>query len=211
MPALERYNGCVLPLAWAAFVAASPIPGPTDAALTDAARVVPDIVIDLRYATPSNFLGRAVYPPDARCLLLRPVAERLARAAHRLRSRGLRLRVYDCYRPLAVQREMWRLVPRKGFVADPAKGSNHNRGAAVDVGLSAADGSEVELPTPFDEFGPRARAGATAGVSAAARRNRDLLRAAMEAEGFRVNRSEWWHFDAPEARGAPIRDVPLAP
>lgn len=201
----------MLPLAWAALVAAARIPGPADAALVDATHFVPDAVIDLRYATSSNFLGRAVYPPGARCLLLRPVAERLARAADRLRARGLRLRVYDCYRPLAVQREMWRLVPRKGFVADPAKGSNHNRGAAVDVGLSAPDGSEVELPTPFDAFGPRARAGATAGVSATARRNRDLLRAAMEAERFRVNRSEWWHFDAPEARGAPIRDVPLEP
>jgi D-alanyl-D-alanine dipeptidase len=102
-------------------------------------------------------------------------------------------------------------VPRKGFVADPAKGSNHNRGAAVDVGLAAPDGSEVALPTAFDAFEPRARADATRGVSAAARKNRDLLRAAMEAEGFRVNRMEWWHFDAPEARGAPVLDAPLAP
>jgi D-alanyl-D-alanine dipeptidase len=198
----------VIPIAWAALLAAAPARAP---ALADAALAVPDAVVDLRYATPSNLLGRAVYPADARCLLLRPVADRLARAAARLRSAGLRLRLYDCYRPLAVQRELWKRVPRRGFVADPAKGSNHNRAAAVDVGLSRADGSEAELPTAFDAFEPRARADATEGISPAARRNRDLLRRAMEAEGFRVNRMEWWHFDAPEARGAPILDVPLAP
>jgi zinc D-Ala-D-Ala dipeptidase len=196
----------VIALAWAALLAAAPA-----RPLVDATESVPDAVVDLRYATESNFLGRAVYPPGARCLLLRPVADRLARAAARLRPAGLRLRLYDCYRPLAVQREMWRRVPRRGFVADPAKGSNHNRAAAVDVGLARADGSEVELPTAFDAFEPRARADATAGVPAAARRNRERLRRAMQAEGFRVNRMEWWHFDAPEARGAPVLDVPLVP
>ncbi|BDG02740.1 M15 family metallopeptidase [Anaeromyxobacter oryzae] len=181
------------------------------AALVDVSALVPDAVVDLRYATAANFLGRAVYPPDARCLVRADVAARLARAAERLRTRDLRLRLYDCYRPLAVQREMWRLVPRRGWVADPRHGSNHNRAAAVDVGLSTADGREAELPTAFDAFEPRARADAAAGIPSVARVNRDLLRAAMEAEGFRVNRAEWWHFDAPEARGAPILDVPLAP
>jgi D-alanyl-D-alanine dipeptidase len=194
----------VIALAWAALLAAAP------ARLADVAATIPDAVIDLRYATASNFLGRAVYPAGARCLLLPPVAERLARAAARLRARGLRLRVWDCYRPLAVQREMWRRVPRRGFVADPARGSNHNRAAAVDVALARPDGGEVELPTAFDAFEPRARADATEGVSRAARRHRGLLRAAMEAEGFRVNRMEWWHFDAPEARGAPLLEVDLA-
>ncbi len=203
----------MIALTWAAFLAAAPAQGLAAPApgLADVAHAVPDAVVDLRYATPSNILGRAVYPAGARCLLISPVADRLARAAARLRRHGLRLRLWDCYRPVAVQREMWRLLPRKGFVADPAKGSNHNRAAAVDVGLAAADGAEVELPTAFDAFERRARAGATAGISPAARRNRDLLRAAMEAEGFRVNRMEWWHFDAPEARRAPVLDVPLAP
>ena len=196
----------MISLVWAALLAVAPAPP-----LVDVARALPDAVVDLRYATRSNFLGRAVYPPDARCLLLPAVTDRLARAAARLRERGLRLRLYDCFRPLAVQREMWRLFPRKGFVADPARGSNHNRGAAVDVGLAGADGSEVELPTAFDAFERRARADATEGVSPAARRHRDLLRAAMEEAGFRVNRMEWWHFDAPEARGAPVLDARLSP
>lgn len=189
-------------------VAAAPRP-PAD--VVDAARAIPDAVLDLRYATPRNFVGRAIYPEGARCLLLRPVAERLVRAAARLRAAGFRLRLYDCYRPIAVQRELWRLVPRPGLVANPARGSNHNRAAAVDVGLAAPDGGAVELPTEFDAFVRAARANAVEGVTPAARRHRDLLRAALEAEGFRVNRAEWWHFDAPEARGAPVLDLPLAP
>jgi D-alanyl-D-alanine dipeptidase len=177
--------------------------------LVDAGRLVPDAVLDVRYATAANFVGRVLYP-QARCLLRRPVAERLARAAARLRREGLRLRIHDCYRPLSVQREMWAAFPREGYVANPARGSNHNRGAAVDVGLAAPDGGPVEMPTDYDAFEPRAHAGATEGVSPAARRNRDLLRRAMEAEGFRVNRMEWWHFDAPERKGAPLLDVPLS-
>jgi len=176
--------------------------------LVDVAEAVPDAIVDLRYATPDNFLGRAVYPAGARCLLRAPVAARLARAAARLRPRGLRLLVWDCYRPVSVQREMWRLFPRPGYVADPTKGSNHNRGAAVDLGLAARDGGAVPLPTPFDTFSPRAHARA-AGLPKEAARNRDLLREAMEAEGFRVNRMEWWHFDAPEARGAPLLEAEL--
>jgi D-alanyl-D-alanine dipeptidase len=179
--------------------------------LVDVAQIVPDATIDLRYATDRNVFGRAVYPPGARCLLLRPVAERLARAAARVRGQGFTLRLWDCYRPLSVQRELWRVQPTPGLVADPRTGSNHNRGAAVDVALAGPGGAELELPTDFDAFGPRARAGASAGLSPAARRHRDLLRAALVAEGFRPIRLEWWHFDAPEARGSRVLEAPLAP
>jgi zinc D-Ala-D-Ala dipeptidase len=181
---------------------------PAASDLVDVARLVPDAVVDLRYATKDNFLGRAVYPAGARCLLRAPVAGRLARAAARLRPHRLRLLVWDCYRPLSVQREMWRLLPRPGYVANPARGSNHNRGAAVDLGLAAEDGRPVPLPTAFDTFSPRAHARAT-GLPPDAARNRDLLREAMEAEGFRVNPMEWWHFDAPEARGGPLLEAEL--
>lgn len=188
-----------------AFLASLPPP------LVDVSQVVPDALQDLRYATDRNFTGRILYPPGARCLLLRPVAARLARAASRLRRSGYRIRLYDCYRPASVQRELWRRFPRPGFVANPRAGSHHSRGAAVDVGLATLDGGKVELPTPFDAFEPRAAAFATDGVSPAARRHRELLRRAMEAEGFRPIRKEWWHFEAPEARGAPVLDVPLGP
>jgi D-alanyl-D-alanine dipeptidase len=179
--------------------------------LVDAGAAIPDAVLDLRYATDRNVTGRVLYPAGARCLLLRPVAERLAGAAAKLRARGLRIRLYDCYRPPSAQWELWRRFPRPGFVADPRKGSNHGRGAAVDASLALADGSEPEMPTAFDAFEPRARASAVDGVSPAARRHRGLLRAAMEEAGFRPSRSEWWHFDAPEARGAPVLDEPVAP
>lgn len=184
---------------------------PRGADLVDVAPLVPDATIDLRYATTRNVVGRSMYPAGARCLLLRPVAERLARAAARLRAQGFTLRIWDCYRPISVQRELWRVEPTPGLVADPRRGSNHNRGAAVDVALAGPGGEEIELPTDFDAFGPRAHSGATEGVPPAARRHRNLLRAALVAEGFRPIRREWWHFDAPERRGAPILDAPLAP
>lgn len=182
------------------------------ARLVDVAAVVPDAVLDLRYATPRNVTGRALYPPGARCLLLPPVAVRLARAAAVLRARKLRLRLYDCYRPLSAQRLLFAAEPRPGFVADPAHGgSRHNRGTAVDVGLTGAGGEPVELPTDFDEFTPRARAAAVVGVTPAARNHRDALRRAMVEAGFEPSRSEWWHFSAPEAREAPLLDVGVEP
>lgn len=179
------------------------------AVLVDASQIVPSLRVDLRYASSENFLGRAVYSKGARCLLLAPVAKRLRAAAALLQEDGLVLVAWDCYRPLSVQHEMWKFFPKPGYVADPKKGSNHNRGAAVDVSIVAADGTPVPVPTPFDEFSPRAHDGATDGVSPQARRNAQRLKAAMEAAGFRVNPMEWWHFDAPERKGAPVRDEPL--
>jgi D-alanyl-D-alanine dipeptidase len=176
--------------------------------LVDVSRFVPDAVLDLRYATADNFLGRKVYP-SGRCLLLRPAARRLARAATALRAKGYRLRLWDCYRPLSVQWEMWRIRPDPGYVADPREGSNHNRGAAVDLTLAGAAGAEVEMPTPFDTFDSRAHADATEGVSRAARRNRAALRKAMEGAGFLVHPNEWWHFATRNARTLPVLDVPL--
>jgi zinc D-Ala-D-Ala dipeptidase len=193
-----------LALALALALGASP-PAP----LVEATQAVKDLVVDLRYATEDNFLGRAVYPPGARCLLLPEAAERLAQAAQLLRAQGFRLKVYDCYRPRAVQWEMWKLYPRPGYVANPRKGSNHNRGAAVDLTLVTAGGEEVEMPTSFDTFTRAAHQG-YAGGSARSRANRERLRVAMEAAGFRPNRMEWWHFDLPGATRLPVLDVPFA-
>lgn len=180
-----------------------------EAGLVDVEGRIPRAVLDLRYATAENFTGKALYP-SARCLLRREVAERLARAAARLEKQGYRLRIYDCYRPLSVQRAMWEVFPRPGFVGDPGRGGSlHNRGAAVDVGLSAMDGSELEMPTPFDAFERRAHVDATDGIPSKARLRRDRLRAAMEAEGFVVNRREWWHYAARDARRFPVLDVPI--
>lgn len=174
--------------------------------LADATEVVPGLKLELRYATEDNFLKRKVYPV-ARCLLRREVAERLGRVQARLARDGLGLRVFDCYRPLAIQKEMWKLVPLEGYVANPAKGSNHNRGAAVDLTLVDAKGEPLPMPTGFDAFVPAAHHGAK--VEPERARNRERLKAAMEAEGFRPNRMEWWHYDAPGAAKLPVLDVPL--
>jgi len=182
----------------------------TSVELVQAAPRVPGLVVELRYATDDNFLGRAVYPESAGCLLLPAVAERLAAAARTLEREGFHLKAWDCYRPLHVQWAMWKLVPRRGYVADPHTGSNHNRGAAVDVTLVTLDGDPVEMPTPFDTFGPAAHHGSGAGTPEA-RAHRETLRQAMVQAGFRANRMEWWHYDAPEGRGAPLLDEPLGP
>lgn len=187
--------------------AATPAPAASDG-LVDVAPLVPRAVLDIRYATPANFTGRALYA-TARCLLRPEVAARLARAAARLEAQGYRLRLYDCYRPLSVQKAMWAAFPRPGFVANPRSGSLHNRGAAVDVGLSALDGAELPMPTGYDAFVPAAGARATDGIPSKLRLRRDRLRAAMEAEGFIVNPKEWWHFAVRDARRYPLLDVPL--
>jgi len=178
-------------------------------ALVDVAERIPDAVLDLRYATPDNFLKRKVYPDGARCLLHPDAAARLQAAARALREQGFRIRLYDCFRPRSVQWQMWKILPRPGYVADPRKGSNHNRGVAVDLTLANGDGREVEMPTAFDTFSPAAHHG-NQDSSPAARRHREILLRAMEAAGFRRNRMEWWHYDLAEARKYPVLDEPLA-
>ncbi len=176
--------------------------------LVDLARVDPTIRVALTYATPDNFVGETLYDADV-CLLRASVAERLARVQARLAPRGVGLLVWDGYRPLSVQRRMWALVPDRRFVADPARGSRHNRGAAVDVTLVDFRGRPLAMPTAHDDFSERARSDSD-DLSAAARANRELLRAAMEAEGFAQLASEWWHFDAPGWEGYAVLDVPVA-
>ncbi|HNO79376.1 MAG TPA: D-alanyl-D-alanine dipeptidase [Phycisphaerae bacterium] len=176
--------------------------------LVKVADVVPGIVLDLRYATTDNFTGEQLYP-QATCLLRKNAADRLARVQAGLRERGLGLKIYDGYRPLSVQKKMWKLVPDPRYVADPKDGSRHNRGCAVDVTLVDADGHELEMPTGYDDFTEAAHQDYEGG-SPASRRNRNLLRAAMESEGFVALDTEWWHFDAPDWQAHPVMDVPLA-
>jgi len=161
--------------------------------LVDAAGVVPGLIVDLAYARSDNIAGRALYPPDAKCLLRRSVAQRLARAADALRRRGLRLVAKDCTRPADAQLALWKAHPHPGAVADPARGSLHARGVAVDLELADPAGTRVELPTPFDAFGPEAAAEAPL-PEGPAKEHRDALKAAMYAAGFRVNPAEWWHY-----------------
>lgn len=176
--------------------------------LVDVTTLIPDLVVEMKYATEDNFLKKKVYPDWAKCLLRESVAQRLKQAADALRKQGYRVRVYDCYRPRAVQWEMWNIFPKPGYVADPRKGSNHNRGAAVDLTLATREGGEVEMPTPFDTFSKAAHHG-YAGGTAASRQHREILREAMEGAGFKPNRMEWWHYDAPDSRRFEVLDEPF--
>jgi D-alanyl-D-alanine dipeptidase len=189
-----------------------PIPPVSDAAraagLVDVRTVVPDAVIDLRYATPNNFVGVPMYPANARCLVDEAMAAGLAAAANLLRPGGDVLVFWDCYRPHDVQVRMYDKVSEPGWVSRPRPyARSHEAGLSVDVTLER-DGKPVDMGTGFDEFTPRANAYATAGVSAAAQENRARLRDAMAAGGFTVYKGEWWHFDAPGAySNHPILDV----
>lgn len=174
--------------------------------LVDLAAAEPSIVLDIRYATTDNFTKTAVYPA-AVCKLRSPAAFGLRRAQAQLKARGLGLKVYDCYRPLSVQRKFWDLVPDERYVADPKKGSRHNRGMAVDATLVDAKGAELEMPTAYDDFSERAHRNAPA--SEAAVKNRRLLEEVLEREGFKGLPTEWWHFDFRGWEKAPVLDVPL--
>lgn len=165
------------------------------------------IVVDMRYASPDNFTGEKLYPV-AECLLCEPVAQRLARAQNNLEKQGLGLKVWDCYRPLSVQKKLWALVPDPRYVADPRSGSRHNRGASVDLTLVDAQGRELPMPTPFDEFTERAHRNYRDAPPEAIK-NRAILQEAMENEGFAGLLTEWWHFDDPRWSTYALRDEPL--
>jgi len=178
---------------------------PRGCELVDVSTIDPTLVIDNRYATADNVTGRQLYP-KATIYLERSAAERLARVQAALRPRGLGLKVFDGYRPHAVQKALWRVKPDTRYVADPARGSRHNRGSAVDVTLVDAAGRELAMPSAFDEFGERSHLDF---VDAPDRQlaNRETLQKAMRAEGFLPMATEWWHFDAPGWRAFPLMDA----
>jgi CubicO group peptidase (beta-lactamase class C family)/D-alanyl-D-alanine dipeptidase len=165
--------------------------------LVDVTTLAPTIKLDLRYATDNNFLSTALYPTSAKAYLQKPAAEALAAANKRLSRMGYGLLIHDAYRPWHVTKMFWDATPEKlrHFVADPAKGSRHNRGCAVDLTLYDLEtGKPVEMVSGFDEFSDRAYPDYMGGTSRQ-RWHRDTLRQAMEASGFTVIETEWWHFD----------------
>ena len=180
------------------------------APLVDIKQLEPGIQLDIRYATPNNFTGRPLYP-QALALLLPEPAKALSKAHKALKEKGYGIVVYDAYRPWRVTRDLWESATdadrANGFVADPAIGSRHNRGCAVDAGLyDLASGREVAMPSAFDEFTVRAQADWTGGP-VGPRRSRDALRQAMEAEGFKVLTNEWWHFNYGDCDQQPVLDI----
>lgn len=178
--------------------------------LVELSRIDRQLRFDIRYASADNVAGRALYS-QPRAFLQRPAAEALRRAHDRVRREGFGLTVFDAYRPWRVTRTLWDITPpaRRSYVADPARGSRHNRGCAIDLTLHRLrDSSEVEMPSEFDDFSERAHRDFT-DAPAIALAHRGVLQRAMEAENFIGLANEWWHFDYADWQAYPVLDLPF--
>lgn len=166
---------------------------PHDTVLVKLRDVVPNLLCDVRYATENNFTGRILYTSDT-LYARHSVATALANAQKYAIAQGLQLKVFDAYRPLRVQRLMWSIVPDERYVADPATGSRHNRGCALDLTLCDMQGTELTMGTDYDEFTEQSAATYT-DLPEQVAQNRATLFNIMHRAGFTVLPSEWWHFD----------------
>lgn len=167
-----------------------------------------EFIYEMRYATPDNFIGETLYD-CAKCLLRPEVAQALLEANHYFCERGYRIKIYDCYRPLDVQKKMWARVPRATYVGNPyGNGSIHNRGAAVDITLETLDGCHVEMGTDFDHFGRAAHID-NYDFPQEILDNRKLLFKGMHKFGFAPIRTEWWHFSFRKNRSFGVLNIPL--
>jgi D-alanyl-D-alanine dipeptidase len=178
--------------------------------LVELVRIDPSLRLDIHYATAGNFLGTPVYR-DARAFLQRPASEAVARVNRELHKRGLGLLIFDGYRPWFVTKLFWDATAERDhpYLANPAEGSRHNRGCAVDLTLyDLKTGQPIAMPSTYDDFTERAHPDFTGGT-AEEREHRDFLRRTMEAAGFSVYPTEWWHFDYREWRRYPILNVPF--
>ncbi|HRZ87522.1 MAG TPA: M15 family metallopeptidase [bacterium] len=178
---------------------------PRNAEIIEVITVIPDIVVDIRYATPLNFMHRTLYD-SKRCWLRRGTANRLSHVQQELKKEGLGLKIMDGYRPLSVQKKMWKVKPNPNYVADPKVGSMHNRGAAVDVTLVDAKGNELPMGTGYDDFTKKAHID-NRNFPPDILRNRDLLKKAMLDSGFIAFRTEWWHFADVSWEKYPVEDI----
>ncbi|MCB0517981.1 MAG: M15 family metallopeptidase [Lewinellaceae bacterium] len=175
--------------------APAPSPAPPDydtAAWAEIIRLDPTILLDLRYATANNFVKEKMYDCP-RCFLRPEVARALLEAQRDLQKQGLGLKMYDCYRPRPIQWKLWNKVPDPRYVADPRKGSMHNRGMAVDLTIVDAEGKELDMGTDFDYFGKEAYHSYTDHPETVLG-NRKLLVETLAAHHFRSTSTEWWHY-----------------
>ena len=179
--------------------------------LLELIKLDPAIRLDMRYATANNFTGRVLYD-EARAFLAAPAAQAVARASKAALADGFGLTIYDAYRPWRITKKLWDATPvgpKKEYVANPKRGSKHNRGCAVDLTLhDLQTGQLVEMPTEFDDFSEKAHRD-YAGASAAAIANRARLARYLEAEGFVGLSNEWWHFDFTGWEQFPVMDIPF--
>jgi D-alanyl-D-alanine dipeptidase len=161
-----------------------------------------DVDLDIAYATPRNFTGVPIYA-RGEAYLHPEAAKALARAIDLARPLGLRLKIFDAFRPTEAQWKMWTHTPDPNFLADPRRGSPHSRGAAIDLTLVGTDSKDLEMGTEFDTFRPQSFHGAT-DIPAAAQRNRLLLLGLMTSAGWDFYRNEWWHYQLFEPRRLPL-------
>ena len=161
--------------------------------LVDVQTIIPQIHVELKYATPDNFTGQIVYPFQ-NCLLLRETIEQLSKVQADLELMGLGLKIWDGFRPLSAQWKFWEIFPDPRFIADPREGGRHTRGTTVDLTLVTKEGQELPMPTGFDDFTEKAHQNYE-GATPEEKGNRDLLRTLMEKHGFVGVEEEWWHFD----------------
>tara|TARA_R110000787_G_scaffold108621_5_gene217064 strand:+ start:8360 stop:8977 length:618 start_codon:yes stop_codon:yes gene_type:complete len=167
-----------------------------------------NIALEMPYATPNNFMNKIVYACEI-CLLQPEVAKALVEANSYFNTKGYRIKIYDCYRPIDVQKKMWKLVPRATYVANPENGGSiHNRGAAVDLTLVSLDNSYVDMGTSFDFFGKKAHID-NLDLPEEILENRKLLFEGMRKFGFQTIRTEWWHFSYKKKTIFPLLNDPL--
>jgi D-alanyl-D-alanine dipeptidase len=179
-----------------------------EAHLVELVKLDNTIKLDIRYATKDNFVGKAVYP-EARAFLQKPAAAALLKVHQKLKKKNLGLVIFDGYRPWTITKLFWETVApeQRKFVANPEKGSKHNRGCAVDLSIyDLKTGEYLEMPSAYDEFTERASPDYKGGTETE-RKNRDMLRKAMETEDFIVNPNEWWHFDYKDWEKYAIYDI----
>lgn len=154
------------------------------------------IKLDIRYATANNFVGKVIYK-EARAFMQKPAADAIVRIHQNLKKENLGLVIFDGYRPLSATKLFWEVTPadKKKYVANPNKGSRHNRGCAVDLSLfDLKTGENLDMPTEYDDFTAKAAID-YAGASEQQKKNREILRKAMESDGFKNYAAEWWHYD----------------
>lgn len=171
---------------------------PNDSTFVNLKDYSKDFVYNMKYATTDNFLKTKVYDCEA-CYLRYKTVKALIKANEKFMKRGYRIMLFDCYRPLDIQKKMWTIVSNPSYVADPAKGSIHNRGGAVDITLVDSTGNQLDMGTPFDHFGIEASHDYEY-LSEEVKDNRKLLRKLMTRSDFRIFDSEWWHYNLKNAR-----------
>lgn len=168
--------------------------------MVDVTNYVDGVMLDLKYSSAQNFLHKKLYPKIKTTYLRKPAAEALAKVQIKLSEKGLGLKIWDAYRPYTVTVEMWEAVKDSRYAADPKFGSGHNRGIAVDVTIvELLTGKEIDMGTGFDHFSDTAHTNFTE-LPPSVLQNRRLLQSEMEAEGFKVLDTEWWHFYLPDSK-----------